>query len=72
MSPTFFNKIKLFKGAEIQPRKIPVESAEAPKELGPFERLIKSPWTFLVLITVVISIFLSYVPSRSLSTIALG
>jgi putative nucleotidyltransferase with HDIG domain len=72
MSPTFFNKIKLFKGAEIQPRKIPVETAEAEKKLGPLERLIKSPWTFLVLIVVALAVLLSYVPSRNLATIALG
>jgi putative nucleotidyltransferase with HDIG domain len=72
MSPTFFDKIKLFKGAEIQPRKVPTEPAEGEVKLSRFQVLIKSPWTFLAIVVVIISLFLAYAPRRRLSTLTLG
>ncbi len=72
MPPTFFDKIKLFKGAEIQPRKAPTETAEEQKKLRPLENALGSPWTFLALAAVIISFFLAYAPRKRLSTLALG
>ncbi|MGA2363475.1 MAG: HDIG domain-containing metalloprotein [Candidatus Aminicenantales bacterium] len=72
MSLISFDKIKLFKGAEIQPRKAPVEPAEEEKAVSPLQKFLKSRWTFLVLTVTLISLFLSYLPRRSLTSLALG
>ncbi|MGZ4886978.1 MAG: hypothetical protein ACXVJK_04485, partial [Candidatus Aminicenantales bacterium] len=72
MSQIFFDKIKLFRGAEIHPRKVPVEPAEEEQKLSRAQRLIKSPWTFGFLVVTVISLFLFSVPAQKLPTIALG
>ncbi len=72
MSLISFNKIKLFRRAEIQPRRTQVESQ--PGETKPPLPLliIKSPITFAVLTVVATALFLTYVPSRSLGTLAVG
>jgi putative nucleotidyltransferase with HDIG domain len=72
MSLISFDKIKLFKGAEIQPRKAPVEPPQEEKKVSPLERFLKSRWTFLVLTVTLISLFLSYLPRRSLTSLAVG
>jgi putative nucleotidyltransferase with HDIG domain len=72
MSLISFDKIKLFKGSEIQPGKSPVEPAQEEKKLSPADKLLQSPWAFLFLIVTIVSFFLSSIPTRSLSTLALG
>jgi len=72
MQTSFFNRIKLFKGAEIQPGR---PAAEPPKEeknqpLG--RRILQGPWILIVLTAAVIALFLTNLPSRSLSTLTLG
>ncbi len=72
MPTSFFDKIKLFKGAEIQPGRAPAEPAEEEKK-GPLgERLLKGPWFFLAVTTLVIALFLTARPSQSLSALVQG
>jgi len=72
MPVSFFNRIKLFRAAEIQPGRPPVEGAEeesSPTFLG---RLLKSPWPILVAASIVIALFLIRLPSEGLMTLGLG
>jgi len=72
MPASFFNRIKLFRAAEIQPGRPPVENPEEetpPTFLG---RLLKSPWPILVAASVTISLFLTRLPSEGLMTLGLG
>jgi putative nucleotidyltransferase with HDIG domain len=72
MSPIVFDKIKLFKGAEIQPRKTPDEPVEEEKKRSGTERLLKSPWTFLFLAATIVSLFLLSAPVKKLPTFSPG
>jgi len=72
MSLISLDKIKLFKGTEIHPGKAPVPPAEEKKELSPLRKLLTSRWTFLVLTVTVVSLLLSYVPRRGLTSLTLG
>ncbi|MBE3129138.1 MAG: hypothetical protein IMZ54_00275, partial [Acidobacteria bacterium] len=72
MPTSFFDKIKLFKGAEIQPGRPPAERAEEEKKLPLGERLLKGPWLFLAVTAVVIALILTARPSRSLSALVRG
>jgi len=72
MPTSFFDKIKLFKGAEIQPGRVPADPAEEEKELSLGKRLLKGPWPFLAVTAVVIALFLTARPSRSLSALVQG
>ena len=72
MPASFFDKIKLFKGAEIQPGRPAVEPPVEEKPPAFFRRLIRDPWPILVLTTVIIALLLARLPSQSLSTLAKG
>ena len=72
MPTSFFDKIKLFKGAEIQPGRAPAEPAEEEKKLPLGERLLKGPWLFLAVTAVVIALILAARPSGSLSALVQG
>jgi len=72
MPTSFFDRIKLFKGAEIQPGRAPAEPAEEEKKLPLGKRLLKGPWPFLAVTTVVIALFLTVRPSRNLSALVEG
>ena len=72
MSQTFFDKIKLFRGAEIHPRKTPVEPVDEEKKLSRAQQFVKSPWTFIVLAVTIVSLFLISAPAQKLPTLALG
>ncbi len=72
MPTSFFDKIKLFKRAEIQPGRPAVDPAEEEKKLPLGQRLIKEPWLFLVVTVVTIAFLLTSLPSRSLSSLAPG
>jgi len=72
MSLISFDKIKLFKGAEIQPRRAPEAPVEEAPELPPLQKIVKSRWTFLFVTVFCVALFLSYIPRRSLTELALG
>jgi putative nucleotidyltransferase with HDIG domain len=72
MSLISFDKIKLFRGSEIQPRKQPVEPPQEEKKLTPAQNLLNNRWTYLLVVAAVVALFLSYNPSKSLSPLALG
>jgi cyclic-di-AMP phosphodiesterase PgpH len=72
MSQISFDKIKLFKGSEIQPKKIPDEPEPEAEKLSSFQAALRSRWTFLFLTVAVVSLLLSYLPKKSLSSLALG
>jgi len=72
MKPPFFDKIKLFKGSEIQPPRPPDDAEEDDKKLGPLEKTVRGPWLFMLATVVVIALFLSYLPTRSLTPVKLG
>jgi putative nucleotidyltransferase with HDIG domain len=72
MSLISFDKIKLFKGSEIQPRKTPAEPPQEEKKPSTAPKILRSRWTFLVLIATIVSLFMTSFPSRSLSTLKLG
>ena len=72
MPDRFFDKIKLFKGAEIQPGRPAAEPGEEEKGQPPGRGLVGSPWFFLVLVAVVAALFLVRLPSQGLTALALG
>ncbi len=72
MSLITFNKIKLFKRAEIQPRRTQVEPPPGETKPPPLVQAFKSPVTFLVITVVVTSLLLSYIPSKSLEILSVG
>ncbi|MCX6569579.1 MAG: HDIG domain-containing protein, partial [Candidatus Aminicenantes bacterium] len=72
MPASFFDKIKLFKGAEIQPGRPPAEQTEEETKLPLGERLFKGSWLFIAITAVVIALFLTARPSRSLSSLVQG
>jgi putative nucleotidyltransferase with HDIG domain len=72
MPERFFDKIKLFKGAEIQPGRPPSEAGEEDKSQPPGRRALAAPWVLLVAVALVTALFLTRFPSRSLSGLALG
>jgi putative nucleotidyltransferase with HDIG domain len=72
MPDRFFDKIKLFKGSEIQPGRPPAEPGEEDKAQPPGRRLLASPWLFLIGVSIIAALFLTRFPARSLSGLALG
>ena len=72
MSQVFFDKIKLFRGSEIHPRKTPVEPTDEEKKLSRTRQLIKSPWTFIFLVVTIVSLFLFSVPAQKIPNLTLG
>jgi putative nucleotidyltransferase with HDIG domain len=72
MPTSFFDKIKLFKGTEIQPGRPPAEAPEEETPLSLGQKALKSIWPFIVLTSVIVAIFLTRLPSRSLSGLSQG
>jgi len=72
MPASFFNRIKLFRAAEIQPGRTPVEGAEEESPPTFIGRLVKSPWPILVAASVIIALFMVRLPSEGLMTLGLG
>jgi hypothetical protein len=72
MPASFFDKIKLFKAAEIQPGHTAAEPPEAEPPQTFLQRLLRDPWPLLVLTTAIIALFLTRLPSESLTTLAQG
>ena len=71
MPDRFFDRIKLFKGAEIQPVR-PSEPAGEERPHSPVRRALESPWLFLVVTAVVVALFLTSLPSRTLTAPGAG
>ena len=72
MPISFFDKIKLFKGTEIHPGRPAADAVEEEKKLPLGQRLIMGPWLFLGLTVVIIALFLTTLPSRSVMSLAQG
>ena len=72
MPASFFDKIKLFKAAEIQPGHTAVEPpAEEPPQT-PLRRLLKDPWPLLLLSTAFVALLLTNLPSEKLTSLDQG
>lgn len=72
MPTSFFEKIRLFKGAEIQPGRPAAEPPAEEKKQPLVRMIVHGPWLVLGLTAAVIALFLTSLPSRSLSTLSLG
>jgi hypothetical protein len=72
MPASFFDKIKLFKGAEIQPGRPAAEPPAEEKRQPLLRRIVQGPWLVIGLTAAVIALFLTSLPSRRLSTLSLG
>jgi cyclic-di-AMP phosphodiesterase PgpH len=68
---SFFDRIKLFKGAEIQPghQAAPPED-ETPRTFG--QKLREGPWPVLAVASIIIAACLTSLPARRLSSLAVG
>lgn len=72
MPASFFDKIKLFKAAEIQPGHPASEPAEDEPKPPLLRRLLRDPWPVLVLTSLLVALLLVRLPSQKLSSLALG
>jgi putative nucleotidyltransferase with HDIG domain len=72
MPAPFFDKIRLFRSAEIQPKRPAAEPAEEEPPQSFLRRLVTGPWLLLVLAAVVVSIMLTRLPSERLATPSAG
>lgn len=72
MPASFFDKIKLFKPAEIQPGHAASEPAEDEPKPPLLKRLLKDPWPLMALTAAIIALLLTRLPSQKLSSLALG
>ena len=72
MPASFFDRIKLFKAAEIQPGHTAVEPpAEVPPQTL-LRRLLKDPWPLLLLSTALVALLLTNLPSENLTSLDQG
>jgi putative nucleotidyltransferase with HDIG domain len=71
MADRFFDKIRLFRGAEIHPPR-PAEPSDEDKRIPTDRTFLENPWLFLVLAAIIIALILTSLPSRGLSTPELG
>jgi putative nucleotidyltransferase with HDIG domain len=72
MPASFFDRIKLFRAAEIQPGRPPAEPGESAEPPTPVQRILKDPWAIAVLAAAIMAIFLTRLPSESLMTLKVG
>jgi putative nucleotidyltransferase with HDIG domain len=72
MATKFFDKIRLFRGAEIQPGRPPAEPPSEEKDRPLGRRLLQGPWLVLALTAVFIALFLTNIPARSLAILTQG
>src|SRR5512137_1800808 len=71
MPTSFFDRIKLFKGAEIQPGH-PTAPPEDEKPRTFVQKLVEGPWLVLVVTSVIIAACLTSLPARRLSSLTVG
>jgi putative nucleotidyltransferase with HDIG domain len=72
MPASFFDKIKLFRAAEIQPGRPAGEAPEDEPRPTLVKKILKEPWPLLVLSTAIIALFLTRLPSESLASLSQG
>ena len=72
MPPSFFDKIKLFKAAEILPGHTATEPPEEEPPQTFLRRLLKDPWPLLLMTTVLVALLLTNLPSENLTNLAQG
>ncbi len=72
MPPSFFDKIKLFKAAEILPGHTATEPPEEEPPQTFLRRLLKDPWPLLLMTTVLVALLLTSLPSEDLTNLAQG
>lgn len=73
MPVSFFDKIKLFKAAEIQPgRPAPAEPPEVEPPQTFLRRILKDPWPLLILTTAFVAALLTNLPSEKLTNLVQG
>jgi putative nucleotidyltransferase with HDIG domain len=72
MSLISFDKIRLFKGSEIQPGRAPAEPAGEEKKPTKAEKFVKSRWTFFGLIVLLLSVIQSSTPAKKVNRLNLG
>ena len=72
MSLLSFDKFKLFKGTEIQPRLSPPEPPGEEKKLRPIEKFLKSPWTFFALIILLLAVLQTSTPGKKVPRLGAG
>jgi putative nucleotidyltransferase with HDIG domain len=72
MPAPFFDKIKLFKAAEIQPGHPASEPSEEEPPQSFWRRLLGGPWALLVLTTAIVAIMLTRLPTERLTKLSAG
>ncbi len=72
MPASFFDKIKLFKAAEILPGHTATEPPEEDPPQTFLRRLLKDPWPLLLLTTVLVALLLTHLPSETLTNLVKG
>jgi putative nucleotidyltransferase with HDIG domain len=72
MPASFFDKIKLFKAAEIQPSRPSAEAGEEESRQPLLRRMVREPWPLLVATAVIVAVFLTRLPSKATITLAPG
>lgn len=72
MPASFFDKIKLFKAAEILPGHTATEPPEEEPPQTFLRRLLKDPWPLLLLATVLVALLLTRLPSETLTNLVKG
>ena len=68
MNSFSFKSPKLFKSSETKPKKQKNSTSPSKKEieLNFWQKLVQSPFVFLVIFVAILAYFISYLPSRSL------
>jgi putative nucleotidyltransferase with HDIG domain len=72
MPAPFFDKIKLFKAAEIQPGHPPSEPAEEEPPQSFLHRFVTGPWPLLVVAAAIVAIMLTRLPTEHLTKLSAG
>jgi putative nucleotidyltransferase with HDIG domain len=72
MATSFFDRIKLFRGAEIQPGRPAAEPPAEDKDQPLARRLVQGPWLVLAVTAVIMAAGLTRLPPRRLSSLAAG
>ncbi|MGZ5479336.1 MAG: hypothetical protein ACXWGZ_07050, partial [Candidatus Aminicenantales bacterium] len=72
MPASFFDKIKLFKAAEILPGHTATEPPEEEPPQTFLRRLLKDPWPLLLMATVLVALLLTRLPSETLTNLVKG
>ena len=73
MPSSFFDKIKLFRAAEIQPGHLSAEPAAGDEPPQSFlRRALKDPWPLLLITAALVAVLMTNLPSEKLTSLAQG